>query len=224
MYFGTIKKECRIIYTKSNSERNGKVKRIKKYVDVLLIFATTIAAFFLCYHILDNIFLPQYITEYGRVAFRFFVSYMMYVCIKWAYNKKITFQNLKVIYVLYFVFLISLSLSRLPYSLNVYNINLIIGYFEDSSKLILFANLFMYIPVGLFLRKFFPMKAIHAMLLFACYILVIEALQYVLRVGYFDINDIILNLVSFTIGLLAFPYLKVKIASLETLVTREKRP
>ena len=66
------------------------------------------------------------------------------------------------------------------------------------------ANIFMYFPLGFFAKKFLKIKLKNIISLFILYILVIETMQFLLKVGYFDINDILLNLIGFISGLFVF--------------------
>jgi len=62
----------------------------------------------------------------------------------------------------------------------------------------------MYFPLGFFAKKFLKIKLKNIISLFILYILVIETMQFLLKVGYFDINDILLNLIGFISGLFVF--------------------
>ena len=189
---------------------------------MIIFYINRLFFLFFCFTILDHFFIPQYITDYGRITFRLFISYIIFIFIKWLLHKEIHVKYFKIIYILYFLLLVSLSLSRVAYNSNVNNINLRIGYFKDSSKIILLSNIAMYFPIGLFIKKFFPFKAAYDILFFTLYILAIEILQYILKVGYFDINDILLNLLSFIIGLTAYFLLRKKFVFLELDIFKNK--
>jgi len=91
-------------------EKKIETKRIIS--DIFLFIFTTIVSFLICYIFLDDLFIPAFITELGRISFRLFVSYLIFILIKWVFNKEITANNQKIVYILYFVLLIGLSLSR----------------------------------------------------------------------------------------------------------------
>ncbi|WP_003512329.1 VanZ family protein [Acetivibrio thermocellus] len=183
-------------------EKKIETKRIIS--DIFLFIFTTIVSFLICYIFLDDLFIPAFITELGRISFRLFVSYLIFILIKWVFNKEITANNQKIVYILYFVLLIGLSLSRPSFYPQSQNINLKLGYFNDISKYVLVANIFMYFPLGFFAKKFLKIKSKNIISLFILYILVIETMQFLFKVGYFDINDILLNLIGFISGLFVF--------------------
>lgn len=183
-------------------EKKVETKRIN--LDIFLFIFTTIVSFLICYIFLDDLFIPAFITELGRISFRLSVSYLIFISIKWVFNKEITANNQKIVSVLYFVLLISLSLSRPSFYPQSQNINLKLGYYNDISKYVLVANIFMYFPLGFFAKKFLKIKLKNIISLFILYILVIETMQFLLKVGYFDINDILLNLIGFISGLFVF--------------------
>jgi len=185
-----------------NMEKKIETKRIIS--DIFLFIFTTIVSFLICYIFLDDLFIPAFITELGRISFRLFVSYLIFILIKWVFNKEITANNQKIVYILYFVLLIGLSLSRPSFYPQSQNINLKLGYFNDISKYVLVANIFMYFPLGFFAKKFLKIKSKNIISLFILYILVIETMQFLFKVGYFDINDILLNLIGFISGLFVF--------------------
>lgn len=183
-------------------EKKIETKRIIS--DIFLFIFTTIVSFLICYIFLDDLFIPAFITELGRISFRLFVSYLIFILIKWVFNKEITANNQKIVYILYFVLLIGLSLSRPSFYPQSQNINLKLGYFNNISKYVLVANIFMYFPLGFFAKKFLKIKSKNIISLFILYILVIETMQFLFKVGYFDINDILLNLIGFISGLFVF--------------------
>lgn len=183
-------------------EKKIETKRIIS--DIFLFIFTTIVSFLICYIFLDDLFIPAFITELGRISFRLFVSYLIFILIKWVFNKEITANNQKIVYILYFVLLIGLSLSRPSFYPQSQNINLKLGYFNEISKYVLVANIFMYFPLGFFAKKFLKIKSKNIISLFILYILVIETMQFLFKVGYFDINDILLNLIGFISGLFVF--------------------
>ncbi len=185
---------------------NIKAKTI--IIDILLLMITTTVSFVICYMFLDDVFIPPFITEFGRISFRLLVSYLIFISIKWIFNKNVTITNQKVVYILYFVLLVSLSLSRPPLNSQINNINFKFGYIHDISKYIIIVNIFMYFPLGLFAKRFFAIKTRNIIFIFVLYILILEAMQFLLKAGYIDINDIFLNLFGFISGLFVFPLIK----------------
>ncbi len=75
----------------------------------------------------------------------------------------------------------------------------------DEGKAVLLLNLAAFIPMGFFICLFTKGKSKykHTYLILVIPVL-IEALQYIFATGAFDINDIILNVISGIIGVIAF--------------------
>ena len=168
--------------------------------NIFLFIIASIISFFLCLYVLDVFFIPVYIMDFGRITFRLLVSFSIYILIRWVFNKKITINNQKILFLLYILFIVGLLLSREPFRNDIELVNFQIGFIKDSSKFIFIANLFMYIPVGFYAPKLFNINTKVLILVTCLFIFGIEILQLLSRVGYIDINDIILNIFSFSVG------------------------
>ncbi len=136
------------------------VNRNKILKITLYLLITIVISFIICYYYLDEMFLPDYIQEFGHISFRLIIAFTIFVTTRWIFNKKITLLEKRVLYILYFVLIISLTLSRLPFDNSVNNLNLKIGYIRDISLSVLVMNIIMYLPLGLFIRKLFNIKVI----------------------------------------------------------------
>lgn len=101
---------------------------------------------------------------------------------------------------IYFLFFKTIGIS--DYNFNIFSIiyDLIYG---DS--LIVLMNILFFIPLGFLIR--FNKKS---SFIFIVSIFCVEILQYFLHLGIFDIADIILNYIGFTIGTIIIDYIKVK--------------
>lgn len=147
-------------------------------------------------------------------------------------------NKIKVIYLLYLIILFVFGVCHLTNNVNIisqtindikinrnlgfWNINLIpfsqgsLNWLSISLDVALLSNLICYIPMGLFERYLLKEKFLGIVLL-KCFLICLffEIFQFVSCLGYFDVTDIIFNLIGCLLGclgfnLLAFIYNKVK--------------
>ena len=72
---------------------------------------------------------------------------------------------------------------------------------SSNGLILLVGNICMYIPIGIYIEyRFFNKKNTLKIGLFLIYIFLIELIQHIFKKGVFDIDDIILNLIGFLIG------------------------
>lgn len=95
-------------------------------------------------------------------------------------------------------------------------INIIVNHRNYTIEIIfinLFANIITFIPLGLFLPLLFrSINSIKKVLIYCIsIILFIETMQFVLNVGVFDVDDIILNMIGSAIGFLCYLAFKKKL-------------
>ena len=75
-------------------------------------------------------------------------------------------------------------------------------WFDDSYSLIVsIANILMFVPMGFFFKD--KNKKISIFIMLFC-IITCEGIQYIFSLGFFDIGDIVLNLIGFIIGITFF--------------------
>ena len=86
-------------------------------------------------------------------------------------------------------------------------INMRLGYIADRSYLTLIGNIVLFIPIGYFLNNFVNLNIIKKYILFLLFIITLEVSQYIFGKGCLDINDVIINVLGFSLGY----YLKYKI-------------
>ena len=177
-------------------------------LNCLLFVMTSIISYFLCFYVLDYFFIPDYIMDFGRIAFRLLVSYVLFISVRRIFNKKMTDISKWILAILYLLFIAGLSLSREPFLSETDHVNLKIGYVEDISKLVFAANIIMYIPSGIFIRVLFKKRPHRYIFMMILYILCMEALQALLMVGYFDVSGIILNVLGVLLGLAVYGVIK----------------
>lgn len=98
------------------------------------------------------------------------------------------------------------------FNYNIVPLKIIKLYIENYSNcqiiINIFGNIFVFIPLGLLLPILFKICRNFAKLLILCLfiILFIEIIQFIFMIGYFDIDDIILNLIGCFIGYLVYKF------------------
>ncbi|MDU5742388.1 MAG: VanZ family protein, partial [Clostridium sp.] len=68
--------------------------------------------------------------------------------------------------------------------------------------LLIIGNVFAYVPIGIYIKYVSRIKNIKLYCYFILYCLIIESIQYIFKLGSFDINDIIMNSAGFIIGVI----------------------
>lgn len=184
------------------------MNRIKKIVIniLLFIFCFFISAI-LCMNIFDDIFMRISFSSIGFIAERLFLAAILYMIIKSIFAKKLGTKQLNLVFFSYVLIVMSLTLfkSRDLTVWNGYNLNPIdiLNDLHSRSGLIMtIGNLLVYIPIGLYLKTTFKNKSYKFfIIIFIFYSTSIEVLQYIFKLGIFDINDIILNTIGFCFGI-----------------------
>ncbi len=131
--------------------------------------------------------------------------------------KKKTKVIITIIFITYLIFLLYLTLFKnyLGRTIGNYEINLIplrniikiiTKYFsnEVSTRFLLrniFGNIIAFIPFSIFIKLLFNLKNKHIYIITLIFIICIETLQLILKIGFFDIDDIILNMLGVIIAL-----------------------
>jgi len=193
-----------------NSENKGQeVIQIKKVIkDILLYICSLVASQCLFYYFIDEYsgrFLNQ--TTITNIGMRVFVATLIYVITNAIIEKEFRKGHLDLLMIMYFLTVIALSFFRIgQYDFMNYNFNpiSIIQDFKNNFSHSLFTflgNLFIYVPLGCYVRYKFNSKPYYIGLMFIGYITLLEIGQYILKCGVFDVNDIILNFIGFYLGL-----------------------
>lgn len=125
--------------------------------------------------------------------FVFLVSYQMI-------DRKIDKISINLLWSFYFVFLIFVLFVR-PIGFRALNLNpleFIYNIRNNSSFLsTLMLNILIFVPFGFLFRN---RKSLFSILTAISVFLIIECIQYIFKLGIFDIDDIIFNLIGFLIG------------------------
>lgn len=171
---------------------------------IIAAFISLIISFLSCYYVLDDMFIPSVVTDIGRLGFRFFVGYMLFLTLEWIQNRSMTKRKTRILYFLYTIMIISLLLSREKMQDSVVLYNFHFGLFKDASPVIPFINVIMYAPIGFISFDIAKAKRVFGVFASVSMVIVVELVQGLLRVGKFDVNDIILNISGVIIGCLAY--------------------
>lgn len=176
--------------------------KIKKIIlNSILLLVTTFITIWISYITKDKLIWSFSLGYYGIICYRIFLSYSLYLLILWICRKSITLLYTKIFLFLYIALIIGFLLSRYN---NIAAINMQLGYINDYSILIFFGNIFMFLPVSFLIKYLYKIRTIYTILLIFISIIILEVLQYILKKGCLDINDIILNILGCLLGLILF--------------------
>lgn len=171
-------------------------------------------SFYLFYYILDD-YILRYIpvSLLSGVGFRIIAGFIIYIMLILIIDRKIKKIHIDALSVMYLALVIALSLFRYGHvnRLFVYNPLGIINDFKnnfDTTLILLVGNIFVYLPLGLYVKYRFKLSSIKLTALFLPYIITVEALQYITSRGVFDIDDIITNTAGFVFGGVCFGLLE----------------
>ena len=181
--------------------------KLKKIIsNVALIFICILISYMSCYKFLDNVIFSISMSSNIFVATRIILALAFFIFIKFIINKKVNSKYIDLLFCLYFILILMLTLFKNDNGWTG-NINLNpLEVFKDiksssNGLILLVGNICMYIPIGIYIEyRFFNKKNTLKIGLFLIYIFLIELIQHILKKGVFDIDDIILNLIGFLIG------------------------
>ena len=181
--------------------------KLKKIIsNVALIFICILISYMSCYKFLDNVILSISMSSNIFVAARIILALALFIFIKFIINKKVNSKYIDLLFCLYFILILMLTLFKNDNGWTG-NINLnLLEVFKDiksssNGLILLVGNICMYIPIGIYIEyRFFNKKNTLKIGLFLIYIFLIELIQHIFKKGVFVIDDIILNLIGFLIG------------------------
>lgn len=183
---------------------------MKVFKHLLLFIICFIASLFLCMYIFDDILIRVTLSEYVYLIARIFLSIVLYFLVISISNKKVSKRQINIIAVLYIICIISVTFFKGMYGGGVSGLNFnplqIIRDFKLSSNttLLIIGNVFAYVPIGIYIKYVSRIKNIKLYCYFILYCLIIESIQYIFKLGSFDINDIIMNSAGFIIGVIIY--------------------
>lgn len=153
----------------------------------------------LCYFFIDDLFVRFITTIPSALCLRLLIAIWVYIAIIWVSKNPIYKIEKDILFFGYLLFCISVSIFR--YKMIYYrSMNFNVFDIVNNYKSIIFYNILIYIPFGFYLGSRSKLKILYNLFIFIAYIVIIELLQHYLKVGIFDINDILLNCLGFLIG------------------------
>lgn len=124
------------------------------------------------------------------------LTIILFTLLRMIYTKKISINIVRFLYILYFAVLIFMLFFK---SLGVQGINLnLVAYFRDLftiDYLVPVFNLLLFVPLGFLFAPTYKNLLFFLSMIFVC-----ELMQYVLKVGIFDVGDILFNTLGFLFG------------------------
>ncbi|WP_338587676.1 VanZ family protein [Clostridium baratii] len=177
---------------------------------LFLLFMCIISSIFLCMKIFDDILVRITVSEYSYLIVRVFLTLLLYYLIVSIKNKQVRKYQIHIVFLIYLICILTLTFFKGAYGDGVAGINLnpleIINDFNLSSNtlLLLLGNLFIYIPIGIYIRYILNISSVKLFLGIIIYCIIIEFIQHITKLGIFNINDIILNSCGFIIGILIY--------------------
>lgn len=161
---------------------------------------------FICRWIFMDYFYFEFISIFGfpasgvdfwrPISIILIMSFVLFTLTRIIYTQKINLTSIKIIYVLYIIILIYALLFK---NFGVRGINLnILSFISDTINIdskTPILNILIFIPLGA-LFKFDYKKLI----IFIIAIFIVEAIQYLFSLGFFDVGDILTNTIGFIIG------------------------
>ena len=128
----------------------------------------------------------------------------LFVVIRFILFKEINKTHIDILALFYMICVIALTFGKGSYSRINMNPLFIISEFRTNfyhTLLFLILNVLLYIPCVFYLRARVKLSNIKLCKYFVIYIILIEISQHMLSLGVMDINDIIVNTISFMLGL-----------------------
>ncbi len=182
------------------------IKNKKNLTFVIKIALSVFASYRICYYILDDILLRFNDSQMAFLSLRIVLTVSVYIILNWLTDKNVYIVTKDIFFASYLFFILVLSLFGDRYSAIFQGVNFNIFNLFKGSKLIVFLNAVVYIPPGYYLRNRLKFKMVYIYMYFLLYICALEFFQFILKQGYFDLNDIILNTFGFSLGIV-FQYI-----------------
>lgn len=178
----------------------------KRFIKILM---AIIISQILCYYLIDSIFIRLSLisSNTGLILFRISAAISLYSLINIIFRKNIIKRDIDILAIAYCILVINITLFKEFGNLSIrcYSIDffdLLESMASINSLVMAIGNIGAYIPIGAYIIYRFKDKSkIKYIIPFAIYIVMIELIQYIFKLGIFDINDIILNLIGFCIGI-----------------------
>lgn len=189
----------------------------KKHIvlNLILFLFTTAITILISGITIDRLIEPLRLGYFGVICYKIFLSYCLYLLIIWICINSISLFYKKIFLYLYIALITGFLLSRHS---DIALINLQLGKIDDYSVLTLIGNMFMFLPVSYLMKYLYKIKTMYTILFISISIIILEVLQYILRKGCLDINDIILNIFGAVLGVVLY-----NVADRNSKIKQEKR-
>lgn len=176
----------------------------KSIIFLLSLFASWVLLYFVISEVIIR-FMQSSVTL--SLIIMFVIAFVFYISAITIIDKKFNKLHIDTIAILYFLIVIGLTFFKSSYNVAYFNLNPLnmLHDFKDyfhQTLLLLVCNLFIYIPLGIYVSYKTRIRAFKLLFGFLLYIFVIELIQVISHRGIFDINDIITNTFGFYIGTL----------------------
>ncbi len=181
---------------------------------ILLLIVCFISSIFLCMQIFDDMLVRFVSSGISYLIMRVFLTIVLYSLVISIINKSISKMQIHIIAVLYIMCILCFTFFKGGYVGGSTGINVnpleIINDFKMSSNagLLLIGNIVSYIPIGIYIKSMFDIKNIGIYCGIILYCIIIESIQHIFKLGFFDINDIILNSFGYSIGAILYEKIK----------------
>ena len=173
-----------------------------------------IASIFVFYEILDDIIINISKSSIVFIGGRIVLALLLFIIITSIMNKSISNVQLDILGISYILFVLSLIFfkgsNNAIIGINLNPIQILNDLkMSDNTILLILGNFLCYIPIGFYLRyRFNTISNLYLLIYFVIFNVLIELVQYMLRYGSFDINDIIINTAGLLLGLIAYKLTK----------------
>lgn len=195
--------------------KNKILSLLKKTIAFFVVFFISfLIAQSICYFILDDIVFIFFTGLIQYILLRLFITITLFISIgyllQWDFIHK---HILKIFVITYILLLFTVTLK--PQRDHLMNLN-ILSMFEDMdidalAKPLLIGNILMYIPLGYLINVNLNLKFITKIISGIVFIFSIELIQFIFRLGVFDINDILLNTLGLLIGVFLYEiYIRIR--------------
>lgn len=141
-----------------------------------------------------------------KISFISLVAFTIYIGLNVLIDKEKISKYIDGFIIVYILFLIAITFFKAKLNYHSYTINPIDSLTEIKCDILggiinIFGNIFMYVPIGVYIKEKLNPRNKIAVLFFIIYIVSVEITQALTKTGTFDTNDIIMNTLGFTIGL-----------------------
>lgn len=193
----------------SNSIKNikNKYRTISKNKDLFMIISVVLSS------IINIEFILPFWINLGyskniciQTIFITLIAFALYSLFNIFINNEVTIMYANKFIVIYILFLVSITFFKartntMSFTFNPLDSIYSLRYGTISSVINIVGNLLMYIPIGIYFRYKSIHKTSNLIISFIIYIFFIELIQGLSKTGTFDVNDIIMNTLGFTIGM-----------------------